>query len=76
MTGAHDLPELALSVRQPWAWAIIRAGKGVENRTPFAIGKGQLARAVGKRIAIHAAKGMTRGEYESAADFMRQIGVA
>ena len=23
----------ALSVRQPWAWAIIYAGKDVENRT-------------------------------------------
>jgi len=23
----------ALSIRQPWAWAIIHAGKDVENRT-------------------------------------------
>lgn len=28
-----DLPELALSVRQPWAWAIIHAGKDIENRS-------------------------------------------
>ena len=26
-----DLPELALSVRQPWAWAIIYAGKDIET---------------------------------------------
>ncbi len=24
---------LAISIRQPWAWAVIRAGKDVENRT-------------------------------------------
>lgn len=28
----RNLPERALSIRQPWAWAIIRAGKDVENR--------------------------------------------
>ena len=27
------LPKLALSVRQPWAWAIIHAGKDIENRS-------------------------------------------
>lgn len=27
-----ELPPLALSVRQPWAWAIIYAGKDIENR--------------------------------------------
>ncbi len=26
-------PMLALSIRQPWAWAIIHAGKDVENRS-------------------------------------------
>lgn len=29
----NDLPKFALSVQQPWAWAIICAGKDVENRT-------------------------------------------
>ncbi len=24
---------LAISIRQTWAWAVIRAGKDVENRT-------------------------------------------
>lgn len=28
-----DLPPLALSIRQPWAWAIINAGKDIENRS-------------------------------------------
>ena len=26
------LPEKALSIRQPWAWAILNAGKDIENR--------------------------------------------
>jgi hypothetical protein len=28
-----DLPTKALSIRQPWAWAIVNAGKDIENRT-------------------------------------------
>jgi len=28
----NDLPDRALSIRQPWAWAILRAGKRIENR--------------------------------------------
>lgn len=66
------LPARALSVRQPWAWAIIFAGKDVENRSWQAVKHGLHVRG---RIAIHAAKGMTRHEYESAADFMRTIDV-
>ncbi|MDR3495342.1 MAG: ASCH domain-containing protein [Ancalomicrobiaceae bacterium] len=27
-----DTQMLALSIRQPWAWAIFHAGKGIENR--------------------------------------------
>ena len=66
----------ALSVRQPWAWAIIHAGKPVENRSHFALDKmGFKARGV-DRFAIHAAKGMTRDEYEDAATFMEKLGVA
>ncbi|MCG7522238.1 hypothetical protein [Ruegeria sp. Ofav3-42] len=32
MTDLSTLPERALSIRQPWAWAIIFAGKEIENR--------------------------------------------
>jgi hypothetical protein len=28
----EGLPERALSIRQPWAWAILHAGKRLENR--------------------------------------------
>lgn len=32
MTDIATLPDKALSIRQPWAWAIINAGKDIENR--------------------------------------------
>lgn len=65
--GDADFPTLALSVRQPWAWAIIHAGKHLENRSPAAL-KHMLGRQRRGRIVIHAAKGMTRDEFESGRD--------
>ena len=44
---------LALTVRQPWAWAIIHAGKDVENRSWPTEYRGPLA--------IHAATKLWRG---------------
>ena len=67
-----DLPRLALSVRQPWAWAIIYAGKDIENRTWRAVNRGLRQRG---RICIHAAKGMSREEFADASEFMMDIGV-
>ena len=48
-----------LSVRQPWAWAIIHGGKDVENRNWYTSFRGTLA--------IHAGKSfdMNRGEWAS-----------
>lgn len=66
------LPDLALSVRQPWAWAIIWGGKDIENRSWQAVNHGLRQRG---RIAIHAAKGMTKEEYEYAAEFMADLGI-
>lgn len=57
----------ALSIRQPWAWLIIHGGKDIENRNWHAKFRG--------RFLVHAAKGMTRDEYESAAAFAQTIGV-
>lgn len=48
----------ALSIRQPWAWLILNAGKDIENRDWHTHVRG--------RVLIHAAKGMTRAEYEDA----------
>lgn len=52
------LPKMALSIRQPWAWAIVTPGvnKDIENRDWRSGFRGG--------VAIHASKGMTRAEYE------------
>lgn len=71
----------ALSIRQPWAWLILRpdikdpaarqeaaaAGvlKLVENRTWTTEYRG--------RILVHAAKGMTKAEYLSGRDMIHQV---
>ena len=52
------LPDKAISIRQPWAWAIVYAGKDIENRDWTTKFRGP--------VCIHAAKGMTRDEYEGA----------
>ncbi len=52
---------LALSIRQPWASLILKAGKDIENRC--------WSTKVRGRILIHAAKGCTRDELEDALDF-------
>jgi hypothetical protein len=49
----------ALSVRQPHVWAIVHAGKRIENRT-----KRPPRNALGQRLLLHASKGCTRGEYQ------------
>lgn len=66
------LPALALSVRQPWAWAIVHAGKDIENRSIFALRNLQPIR--GAR-AIHAGRVMTRQEYEHGRAFMLGLGI-
>lgn len=71
MRDPEELPELALSVRQPWAWAIIHAGKDIENRSWQAVNHGLRQRG---RIAIHAAKGMTKAEYWEAREFIDRLG--
>lgn len=68
------IPDLALSVRQPWAWALIYGGKDVENRTPRALSFMNYCNAL-DRLTIHASKGMTKEEYDDAAEFMAKIGV-
>jgi hypothetical protein len=65
------LMNYAISIRQPWAWAIIHAGKDVENRKRPC----QFKAAVGQRVLIHASLGMTANEYADAAEFMASIGV-
>lgn len=52
---------LALSIRQPWAWLILHGGKDIENRDWPTKLRG--------RVLVHAAKGMTHDEYDSAMFF-------
>lgn len=47
----------AISIRQPWAWLILHGGKDIENRTWPTKFRG--------RVLVHAAKGMTRAEYDA-----------
>lgn len=54
---------LALSIRQPWCWLILHGGKDIENRAWPTRFRGT--------FLIHASKGMTRYEYESAVDTAR-----
>lgn len=56
----------ALSIRQPWAWCILH-GKPVENRKWWTSYRGPLL--------IHAAKGMTRDEYEDCRGFAARLGL-
>ena len=50
-----DLPRMAISIRQPWAWAIIHAGKDIENRSWSTKFRGP--------VCIHAAKAIPPVRY-------------
>lgn len=52
----------AISIRQPWAWLILNAGKDIENRDWNTNFRG--------RVLIHASKSCTKAEYEDAIEFM------
>ena len=54
----------ALSVRQPWAWAILHAGKDVENRTWGTRFRGQLAIHAGKSIDKEAVARLRMSGYD------------
>ena len=51
----------ALSIRQPWAWLILNAGKDIENRSWQTQRRGW--------FLIHAAKGCTKQEFADAKGF-------
>ena len=58
----------ALSIRQPWAWAILHAGKDIENR-PERIAR-MAEKLIGQCIYIHAGLKL---DDESALDFMPDV---
>lgn len=70
----------ALSIRQPWAWLILHAGKDIENRDwsnryPAYFQACLMARDQ-ERFLVHAAKGMTRREYADALRFAQEISLS
>jgi hypothetical protein len=60
----------ALSIRQPWVWAILNAGKRVENRDWKPRNPGLRFRG---DFLIHASAGMTRSEYSDFLDTYKDI---
>lgn len=58
-------PLYALTVWQPWAWALFH-GKPVENRTWH-----PPKRLLGQVVAIHAGKTYERDAYDTIADLLR-----
>lgn len=57
-----NLPTLALSIRQPWAYAIISGRKNIENRDWSTKFRG--------KICIHAAKTLIKCDYEDDFEFI------
>jgi hypothetical protein len=56
-------PLRALSIRQPWAWAVLHAGKNVENRKAA-----PPSYLLGQPFLLHASKGCGREEWGAAGD--------
>ncbi len=59
------MKKLAISIQQPWAWAILHAGKDVENRTWECPGE------LPRRLVIHAGLTIDIDAY----DFLQEQGV-
>lgn len=51
-------PQRALSIRQPWAWAILYAGKRVENRSWYTAYRGQIFIHAGLAVEYEALDGL------------------
>ena len=73
LPAGKSLPSLALSVRQPWAWAILYGGKVIENRSLGAIKSGGMKPGF---VCLHAASGMNEKEYRWGLWRLERHGVA
>jgi hypothetical protein len=56
------LPHLALSLKHPWAWAVVCAGKSIENRKWNTKFRGE--------FCVHASKTCSQSYYEDAVAWM------
>lgn len=61
------LPEWTISLKQPWAWAVLHAGKRIENRTWYSTRRGP--------IWIAASAQVRRDYYEDARLWLVQRGI-
>lgn len=66
-----EIPRLALSVRQPWAYCLAVGWKPVENRSWRRPNPGLNFRGP---FAIHASTGMTREEYDGCSELCAALG--
>lgn len=64
-SNAIYVPTRALSIRQPWAWAILYGGKRIENRTWYTSYRGP--------IFIHAGLTVDRDAFEGLADVILAV---
>ena len=62
-----DNTEIALSIRQPWAWLIVNGYKDIENRDWPTRYRGP--------VLIHAGKTMTNDDYDDAAYHAFKLGL-
>jgi hypothetical protein len=62
---AMSAPLLAISIRQPWPWAIINAGKDIENRS--------WPTKVRGRVLIHASLKTDDDEFAACLDLLDEI---
>lgn len=56
---------IALSLRQPWCYAVLSLGKHIENRRWSTAFRGS--------FLLHASKGMTKTEYYECLEFCRNV---
>lgn len=61
--GPDGLPAMALSIMQPWAWAIVEADKDVENRTWATNYRGPICIHAGKKYDSDGADSMMFHDY-------------
>lgn len=66
-----EVPSLALSIRQPWAFAVAAGWKDIENRDWRDPNPGLKFRGP---VAIHASAGMTQDEYQGAKSIIAGCG--
>ena len=62
----------AISIRQPFAEAVVSGAKPIENRSRSIAG--MFRKLIGERVLIHAAKNMHDDEWREAREFMSKCG--